>query len=177
MKKYLSKNYIFWQKGYNAPNVESHIFRLAGRILKPQFNLPNKSETLLDFGCGQGANVNYFHQLGFKAWGIDISKKDIEIAKKRYPHIKKNFSVCKPEVYLDKLTSFTNSKKINVIICSQSLYYFEKKHFYLLLKKMHDSLVNGGLIFATMMSAKHTYYKFSKKCLSNPPAPLGATRL
>ena len=83
MDKYLKNNYSFWQYGYTAPNVENVIFRLHGRILKYKYKLPHvkKPTVTLDFGCGQGAIVNYFHQQGYDAYGIDISKTDIEIAK------------------------------------------------------------------------------------------------
>lgn len=64
MKKYLISNSKIWQNNYYAPNVESYIFRLLGRILKPQFKLPkkNKITTSLDFGCGQGSTVNYLNR-------------------------------------------------------------------------------------------------------------------
>ena len=53
---YLTENYKYWQKGYDAPNVESFIFRFYGFYLKKRKNLK-----LLDFGCGQGAAVNFFN--------------------------------------------------------------------------------------------------------------------
>ena len=31
---YLTENYKYWQKGYDAPNVESFIFRFYGFYLK-----------------------------------------------------------------------------------------------------------------------------------------------
>lgn len=165
LKKYLSENHKAWQKSYNAPNVESVIFRLQGRILKSQFNLPKKDEltTSLDFGCGQGATVNYFNQCGYDAYGIDISKVDIEIAKSRYPHIAHKFSVCKPDVYKTAMTDFTENKKISLVTGQQSLYYFDKEDFFTLLKNIENSLETNGLLYASMMSTSHTYYKYSKE--------------
>ena len=97
MSKYLQYNNSIWQNTYYAPNVESVIFRLHGRILKSQFKLPktNKLTTTLDFGCGQGSTVNYLNRNGYDAYGIDISDIDIEVAKNTYPHIAHKFFVCK----------------------------------------------------------------------------------
>ena len=52
MKNYLKENHSHWQSSYSAPNVESVIFRLQGRILKSQYNLPKQHQltTMLDFG-------------------------------------------------------------------------------------------------------------------------------
>ena len=165
MKSYLIKNHKLWQKSYSAPNVENVIFRLQGRILKKQYKLPkkNKLTTTLDFGCGQGATVNYFNQCGYDAYGVDISEIDIEIAKVRYPQIAHKFFVCKPDVFKVPMTKFTENKKISLITGQQSLYYFDKEDFFTLLKNFKNSLETKGLLYASMMSTSHTYYKYSKK--------------
>ena len=165
MDKYLKNNYEFWQYGYNAPNVENVIFRLHGRILKHKYKLPHvkKPTVVLDFGCGQGAIVNYFHLQGYDAYGVDLSITDIEIAKRRYPHIAHKFRLCKPDVFNTPMTRFTDNKKITLITGQQAVYYFDKVHFSKLMKNFRNSLVPKGLIYASMMSHEHTYYKFSKK--------------
>lgn len=40
--------------------------------------------TLLDIGCGEGTFVNYARKKGFDAYGIDFSKKAIELGKMHY---------------------------------------------------------------------------------------------
>ena len=164
MKKYLVNNNKFWQTSYSAPNVENVIFRLQGRILSYEFNLPRKNRmtTALDFGCGQGATVNYLHQCGYDAYGVDISEVDINVAKLRYPHISHKFFKCNPDVFNTPITKFTDNKKISLITCQQSLYYFDKKDFNKLLKNFNRSLEPKGLLYSSMISTSHTYYKHSK---------------
>lgn len=36
---YLDKNKEYWEKGYDAVNVDHPVFRFYGRILKPQFEM------------------------------------------------------------------------------------------------------------------------------------------
>ena len=67
MEKYLAGNNEYWQKPYTADNVESFVFRVYGRILKYELGITGeKGEKLLDFGCGEGANLSYFNRLDFK---------------------------------------------------------------------------------------------------------------
>lgn len=55
----------------------------AIRILNPQ-----KGEKILDVACGQGVFCRELSKLGAAVTGIDASKKLIEAARKRSPHIK-----------------------------------------------------------------------------------------
>src|SRR3989344_64869 len=96
---YLRKNDKFWTQKYDAPNVESFLFRLYGRILNHEYGLDgSNNEKLLDFGCGQGGALNYFAKLGFDCYGVDISKNAIEQARKNIPHTPKDhFKVIDPK--------------------------------------------------------------------------------
>ena len=87
MTNILEKNSTVWGNQYHSPNVESYIFRLYGRILKPEFGLPYPiSKTkLLDFGCGQGAAANFFQSLGFECWGVDQNSVDVILQEKDTP--------------------------------------------------------------------------------------------
>ena len=45
----------------------------------------DKSTKILDFGCGEGAAVNYFNNIGFQSYGYDARIKMINNAKKLFP--------------------------------------------------------------------------------------------
>ena len=61
MSSYLDKNAMYWSGTYDAPNVESFIFRFYGRILRFDYGIDGSNhERILDFGCGQGGALNYF---------------------------------------------------------------------------------------------------------------------
>jgi cyclopropane fatty-acyl-phospholipid synthase-like methyltransferase len=158
---YLESNMNFWSHGYNAPNTESYIFRFAGRILSSKFKLPNNHEKMLEFGCGQGANANYLHTIGFNVKGVDISEKDIAIGKIRFPHIKDKLSVCDPSPIDNPYYGW--EKDISVVVCAQSIYYFTKDHFNNVLQKIYDAMKPGGIFFATMISHNHTYFEHSEE--------------
>lgn len=152
-REYLEANRAYWERGYEAPNVENQTFRFLGRILRPDFGLPRNHEKLLDFGCGQGAAVNFFRANGFDAEGVDMSRTDIAVAKSRYPHIKTHFSLCHEDPTLQE-NDYGSAEKYSVITAFQSLFFLSKDNFNVLMNRLYDQLLPGGIFFATMMGVQ-----------------------
>lgn len=154
---YLKDNRVYWNKRYDAPNVESYMFRLWGRILRDYFPDPARvGAKLLDFGCGQGAAVNFFRKIGFDAHGVDISEIDIEVAKTRYSHVSHGFS-------LSEINPRNNEKygpyaQYDVITGFQSFYYFSQQDFFVLMETLERQLKPGGIFYATMMGKESLEY-------------------
>ncbi len=153
---YLENNKIYWSQGYPAPSVDHPIFRFYGRILKPEFNMGGNFEKLVDFGCGQGAAVEYFSKMGFNARGVDISETDIDTAKKRYPHLSNNFLICDPNPRNNEFYGFENG--IAVVTAIQALYFLSDEDFKICMQKIYDSMKKGGIFFATMMGEQSREY-------------------
>jgi SAM-dependent methyltransferase len=150
-RSYLQSNKQYWEQGYTAFNPDHAVFRFFGRILKPDF--PHAlGGKLVEFGCGQGAAVNFFHLNGFRVRGIDISETDIGIAKSRYPYISDCFQLCDPDPKNNAYYGF--EKDVAAITAFQSLYYFSDSDFEICLKKLYESLAPNGIFFATMMGEK-----------------------
>ncbi len=146
---YISDNKGYWSQSYSAPNVDRPVFRFFGAILAPDFNIIGRqNEHLLDFGCGQGAAVNYFNSLGFNSFGVDFSPSDIQVAKHRYPHIAHRFLEIDG---IPKADDCFFNGEFDVIIANQSLYYFSDTHLELRIRSLYDSLKEGGVFYATMM--------------------------
>ena len=136
MKSYLDQNYNYWNREYHSPNVESFIFRLKSYLLD-KYLKKNKRLTILDFGCGEGANIKYFEEnLGYIAHGVDISKTSIDNAKKQYPK-KNKFKIIKNKY--EKGENLFN-KKFDLIISIQTLYYLSNKDLDIRLKAFNKIL-------------------------------------
>ena len=147
-KEYLKANKEYWDKGYPAYNVDHNVFRFYGRILKPDFSYLSGGK-LVDFGCGQGATVDFFNKHGYLARGVDISENEIHIAKLRYPYISDRFEVCDPEPANNKFYGF--ERDISIVTATQTLYYLSNKDFDCCVRKFYDSMNTGGVFYATMM--------------------------
>ena len=163
MEKYLAGNNEYWQKPYTADNVESFVFRVYGRILKYELGITGeKGEKLLDFGCGEGANLSYFNRLGFDVYGVDISRPAIDKCKERMPHIADHFKIVEPEASENDI--FFDNVKYDVVIAIQSLYYYSPKDLEKRLFSLKNQMKPGGVLYATMMGTKCWYYENSKPC-------------
>jgi SAM-dependent methyltransferase len=154
--KYLKANYDFWQRGYTADNVESFVFRVFGRILKPDFGLSGKNhEKLLDFGCGAGATLSFFDRSGFDVYGVDISKVDINRCKERMPNISDHFTAIDP---LPKADDVFFGGDFDLVTAIQSLYYYSDEDLETRLTSLKNQMKPGSAIYATMIGSKCWYY-------------------
>lgn len=159
MSNYLQENSDYWQKGYDAENVESYVFRPYGRVFKAELGIDgSKNEKLLDFGCGSGATARFFHSKGFNVFGVDISRVDIERCHKRMPTIADHFAVIDPA---PKGEAVFFGGEFDVVTAIQSLYYFTNTDFQTCLKCLHRQMKKGAIIYATMIGSQSWYYDHS----------------
>lgn len=157
VNNYLDKNLTYWQKGYEAPHVESFIFRTYGRILKPDFGISGENqEKVLDFGCGEGANLTFFKSKGFQVYGVDISQTDIERCKQKMPDDAENFKVItsKPDIF----QKFPGAP-YDLVIAIQSLYYLSQTDLDICLENLYLQMKPGAIIYASMMGTRSHYFQ------------------
>lgn len=157
----LDGNERYWAQGYHSPNVDSYVFRLHGRILKPDYGLPrrNPPTRLLDFGSGQGAAVDFFARQGFDAYGVDGNGEDVGRAKATFPQIAARFATIPTDTReIDDLGAVFGLEGVEVVTSFQTLYYLPKAQFEHALRLFHALLPPGGLFFATMMSRQHELF-------------------
>jgi len=161
METFLKDNQGHWAKGYEAENVESFVFRPYGRIFKSEFSLlGTNNEKLLDFGCGQGAALQFFKSKGFDVYGIDISESVIRRCKEKMSDISSHFAVIPPEPS-EHDVFFEGS--YDLIIAIQSLYYYSDHYLKVRLKSLFNQMKPGSIIYATMMGPGHYMHEYSKE--------------
>ena len=154
-KNYLNINKIFWNREYYSPNVEGFVFRLKPKLL--DHHIPSKKKlTVLDYGCGEGSNINYLTKnYKYDGYGVDISEPSIAICKKIN---KEKFKIIDSKV--NENDNFFNIK-FDLIISIQVLYYLNNKDLEKRLLSLNNMLKPGGYVFFTMMSTKSEYFKYS----------------
>lgn len=151
---YLDQNLKNWQRGYDAPNVESWVFRWYGRILKGKLGVT--SGTMLDWGCGQGAAVDFFRRHGFDAYGVDIAKPDIERGQEIFPEVKLKLIGDKPD-----MAPFFPGVKFDVVISIQSFYFLSPEHIATVVKSLHSQMNPDAILYASMIDTTHKLFRNS----------------
>ncbi len=98
-----------------------------------------KSASILDAGCGPGRDSEYFFQHGLKVVGVDLSKKLLEIAKKRIPQVE----FLKQD--LRKL-KFPPSSFDGIWACA-SLLHLRREEILAVLRSFNNFLKENGVLF------------------------------
>ena len=156
MSEYLETNAEYWEGAYDAPNVESFIFRFYGRILKFDYGIDGSNhERILDFGCGQGGALHFFDQQGFDAYGVDIAKNDIAAAQRRMPHIADHFQIIDPEPDENKLFF---GGDMDIVISIQTLDFLSNSDFEKAIRCLYNNMKPGAKIYASM-NGESMYYR------------------
>ena len=160
-KEYYNKNAIYFSNTYDAPNVESFIFRFYGRILAHDFKITgHKKEKVFDFGCGRGGNLNFFHKKGFKVYGVDIAKKEIAAAKKIMPSRKNFFKVIDPNPESNRV--FFEKEKFDIVISIQTIMFLSDTDIRKVVENLYNNMKKGGIIYVSMCAYSHYYRKHAK---------------
>jgi cyclopropane fatty-acyl-phospholipid synthase-like methyltransferase len=154
--EYLAKNLEYWSGVYDAPNVESFIFRFYGRILKFDYGMDGSGhERLLDFGCGQGGALRFFDQKGFNVHGVDIAENDLEVARRLMPHRKHQLRRVdpRPDPNLDLFGG-----QFDVVVSIQTLDFLSNTDCATAIRCLYNNMKPGGLIYASM-NGYSMYYR------------------
>jgi cyclopropane fatty-acyl-phospholipid synthase-like methyltransferase len=123
----------------------------------------NQTPVSLDFGCGEGSTVQYFHQQGFSSFGVDINKSSLDTALARYPHLEgkllevpfKLESIPFPEVIFDVVTS------------RNVFYYLPPDILKSTLNVIRNKMNSKSFLYCTMMKVGGYYYKHSNLLENN----------
>lgn len=169
------KNETYWSSRYEAPNVESFIFRFYGRILKHDFGIDGKNrEKIFDYGCGEGGALNFFHKQGFQVFGVDIAERDLEVAKRNiqpnsFNKTAGNFEIVpstpKPgDRYFKDLN--LDVEWIDIAISIQTLDFLSDSDCQIVLQNIYNQMKPGALIYASFNGTQLYYYKHSSPILN-----------
>ena len=108
----------------------------------------------LDHGCGQGTAVNFFHDQGCDAYGVDVSNTAISEGKGMYPRITDKLFEIDP-----LLENFSPpNKKFSLITSIQTMYYLSPADREIVMARLKDLSIPNAVLYLTMMTTVGTYF-------------------
>ena len=99
-----------------------------------------KTLDILDFGCGPGRDLCVFKELGHRPTGLDGSKEFCKMAEKQ--------SGC-PTLNQQFLKLELEENSYDGIFANASLFFIPSQELPRVLKELHSSLRNGGILFSS----------------------------
>lgn len=117
---------------------------------------------ILDVGCGDGHLMAWINSRGeYKVVGVDINKKDLQVAKKRLTG--NNKPVFEDLLLVDLTKKMPFKKEFDVVLCSQVIEHLEKDTALGLIQKIEKlakkrviiATINGFFQFNHRMPEKH----------------------
>lgn len=135
-----------FSEGWGSYYPSSEIITLYHRYIKNRMP-KDKKLRVLDFGCGRGANLEFFSDMGFEVYGIDISKEAIDICKNNQYFKADHFIQC--DVIKDKSLQELFDIKFDVIVATVSLTYLGKSDIKNVIKQFSQCLNQGGVVISS----------------------------
>lgn len=107
----------------------------------------NPGSTVLDLGCGAGIPIDKFlAKYRYKIIGLDISEKQIELAKRNLPS--QTFEV------KDISELKRNEYQVDAVVSFYAIFHIPREQHEELFKKINSFLPDNGLILVTMGSSE-----------------------
>jgi SAM-dependent methyltransferase len=152
-----SAAFSFWYTAPMTPKEETvATYNKSARALTEKFNsqparkqdinlvfsnLKKENPFVIEIGCGNGRDAEEICKHTNKYLGMDISEKLIEIAKERLPD--QHFIV-------EDVETFEFPSNIDAVLAFASLIHVPKETLAIILKRIHTSLNEGGLLFISL---------------------------
>ena len=127
----------------NTPNLE---------IFKQFVSLIDPKKRILELGCGSGSpTCNYFFSNGFQYTGVDLSEKQLELAKKFFPKYKNNFR----EGEMLSYTKSQQEKSFDALIALFCIFHLPKYKHLELFKNIKRILTDGSPVLFTAADSEN----------------------
>lgn len=132
----LAENYL---AGRDVYKNDKYLYKLNSLLAS--------NSTILDIGCGAGIPVDkYFLSRGYKVIGLDISEKQIELAKKNLPN---------GEFKVEDMSKLIEGEYcVDAVVSFYAIFHTPRETHGEILKKIKSFLKTNGLLLITMGSSE-----------------------
>lgn len=143
-----------YRRGYGLVYPESHIIRVYERFLMGRLS-DGKKPKILDYGCGTGANLQFFQDKGLDVYGCDVSKTAIMKCRGNKKFKDSHFTVCDE---IPNPIELFGALRFDIVLSNQTLYYLPDDSIRKFVKETYNLINEGGFIIATMIAKTHWFF-------------------
>lgn len=158
MIDYIKQNEKVYNKkfseGWGSHYPDSNLITLYHKYIKGRMSEGNILR-VLDFGCGRGTNLEFFDDMGFEVYGIDISSEAIEICKSNKRFHSAHFM--EEDIVNNKTISEIFQEKFDVIIATVSLAYLKRADIKNVIAQFYEVLTSEGIVLASFFEEQPAY--------------------
>lgn len=130
----------YWDTIWEKQNNISEPNAFAKTALN--YMMSENKKTILDLGCGNGADALYFYHNGLSVTGIDAAEKTIDTLRKNHPRIAWHCQDIQDPL----------DNKYEAIYAHCSLHYFDDSTTKIIFNKIHTTLEAEGLLIVKCKS-------------------------
>lgn len=69
----------YWDKTWSRLLKHQGMIAPSGKLIQLMLPYINRGEAVLDLGCGEGRNTIYLSRIGYRAFGLDLSPKGVQV--------------------------------------------------------------------------------------------------
>lgn len=110
------------------------------------------NKTLLDIGCGNGRHIDFFHRLGFKTTGLEVSTQKVETLKQQFPLSSFAVGTSSQLPFLENAFDY--------VVAINSIYYLDADDTLLNnIRACSKVLKPGGTLFISLIASDHFAFK------------------
>jgi 2-polyprenyl-3-methyl-5-hydroxy-6-metoxy-1,4-benzoquinol methylase len=123
--------------------------------------LPGKDRQnvkVLDLGFGTGRHLVYLAEEGFDTYGIEYSRRGLEIAKEWLREKGLRAKIKSGSAVED----FFDQERFDAVVDIASIQHNEFKDMKYIISKVHDALKPGGYLFSVQKNRRDTLYKIGQ---------------
>jgi len=131
-------DYDNFSKGYSEEHAKERIEKLYHTIYPPDYGREKKELKILEIGCAFGHTVDKLREMGYEAYGVDISEYAISKHKTDYKSVGDIRYDIFPNMPYDFIYGFNLMEHISELDLRETL-----RNFY-------ANLTHGGIIFLTI---------------------------
>lgn len=146
-----------YESGWGNRYADSNLISMYYNNIRSLLPVGRKLNCL-DFGCSLGANTQFFHNIGFDVYGVDISQTAIDKCIEIHHFPPERFAAGDILEEKTRIKHLFPDVSFDLIIAANVLYYFTDTDIHKILCQFREIMSEGAVLYANMHTKDSSFY-------------------